>query len=345
MNRPDYPEYVVFYTTFRCNSHCKACNIWKGNDQVKKKMELNIENIKEIFSNSLFRKVRNVNVQGGEATLREDLPQIIEILIQTLPKLTTIGLTSNGLDTELVIEQTKKILKICKSSNIKFNVGISVDGVGKYHDYARGENAFKKASKTINQLKKIRREFPELGLGTNCVITAKNVYNIDQIESWQKKIFGFNNISVVEFRDHFLNQPETGNTLLFDNNEKETRLFISWLDKKITEKPRYPLQYRYNQLKNMLLYDKPRTQSCQYLINSVVVTHRGVLQDCPIGGVIGSYKDGKLEEMYFSNKGKFARNYLKNNKCSNCYPYNFYEAEFEKDLVKYLFWRMVNFYK
>jgi MoaA/NifB/PqqE/SkfB family radical SAM enzyme len=49
VNRNPYPKLLVFYATFRCNSKCKACDIWKGNDEIKKKTELTIEQIDNFF--------------------------------------------------------------------------------------------------------------------------------------------------------------------------------------------------------------------------------------------------------------------------------------------------------
>ena len=65
------------------------CNVWQNNNTVK---EMDLGKIKEVFSNPLFKKVENIVLHGGEPTLREDLKNIYETVIQFCPKLKNIFL-------------------------------------------------------------------------------------------------------------------------------------------------------------------------------------------------------------------------------------------------------------
>ncbi|MCB2183193.1 MAG: radical SAM protein [Desulfobulbaceae bacterium] len=333
-----YPRFLVFYTTFRCDSRCKACNVWKGIDTEKQKEELSIEQIDHIFSDPLFSKLDHINIQGGEPTLRNDLPDIVEVIIKRAPLLKRVGMPTNGLDTEKVKAQATKIYEICRQHNIAFSVGISIDGVGKYHDFARGENAFKRVTKTIEALSPLQ-QLPGFHLGTNCVLTAKNIENLDKIITFQKEVFNTFNITVVEFREHFLNEKDSAEAkmLLFTENPKEKDILVSYL-----KKHNYPqnfsdfITFRHEQLRAMLEDNAPRTQSCQYKINGLVLDHRGKLMLCPIGGHLGSCLSESPNRIYFSSNTKKIRREMSNSKCKSCYPYNFYKNERTKDLVKYI---------
>ena len=340
LNINSYPRFLVFYTTFRCNSRCKACNIWKGDDKLKQAKELTIEQIDNIFSDPLFRKLQYINIQGGEATLRDDLAEVTKTIINRIPSLKRIGLTSNGLNTDVVALKTKQLYKLCNEHGIDFVICFSIDGVNEYHDFARGKDAFKRVLKSIEAVNEMRGK-PKFGLGTNCVLTAHNIYNIDEIIKFQKKTFNMMipNLTVVEFREHFLNKKgsQESKELLFTENPKEKELMISYLNQNNTPRSFSDfMSYRYEQLRAMLEENKPRTQSCQYKISGLVLDYKGGLMICPIGGHLGSCLERKPSEIFFSIKSKFLRKKLIKTKCKACYPYNFYSNEQEKDFLKYL---------
>lgn len=333
-----YPQFLVFYTTFRCDSRCKACNVWKGNDTVKIRAELSIAQIGDIFSDPLFRKIKHINIQGGEATLREDLVEIVETAINKLPSLKKIALTSNGLDSDRVASYVRRVYKVCRENKVKLSVALSIDGVGKYHDFARGDEAFSHVTRTMECLSSMN-ELPGFNLATNCVLTAQNIDNIEEIVKFQREKFNSYNISIVEFREHFLNVPGSveSKMLLFSENPKEKRKLITYLKKHI-----YPsnfhdfMAFRHEQLRAMLEDDAQRIQSCQYKIAGLVLDHTGGLMLCPIGGHLGSCIENRPSSVYFSDRTRSLRRELSLGKCLMCFPYNFYIPERTKDLFKYL---------
>lgn len=233
-NANTYPEFLIFYVTFRCNSRCKACNVWKGDDALKEGEELTIEQIDKLFSDPLFGKLKHVNIQGGEATLREDLVEVARTIIKRVPSLELISLTSNGLDTEVVVSKTKQLYELCCRDGVRFGLGFSIDGVGKYHDFARGRNAFARVCKSIDAITEMR-ESADFSFGTNCVLTADNIYNVEEIIAFQKETFNMAipNFTVVEFREHFLNKKDSPESkkLLFTENLNERKLLIDYLSR------------------------------------------------------------------------------------------------------------------
>jgi len=307
---------------------------------LKKNQELTIEQIDKIFSDPLFRKLEYINIQGGEATLRDDLVDVARTIITRVPSLKTICLTSNGLDTERVVSKAKELYKLCRKNGVCFGLTFSIDGVGEYHDFARGPDAFKRVSESIESLAEMRK-LPGFSLSTNCVLTAHNIYNIQEIIAFQEKTFNMTppNLTVVEFREHFLNKkgsPES-KILLFTNNPKEKELLVNYLKgHNVPTRFKDFTAYRFEQLRAMVEDNQPRRQSCQYKISGLVLDHRGGLMLCPVAGHLCSCLSLTPSKRFFSRETKTTRRKLCKTNCKGCYPYNFYPNERAKDLLKYI---------
>src|SRR5690606_122064 len=66
-----------------CNSKCQMCRIWEN----KKSNDITLEKLKKGLANDLFSEVTGIGFNGGEPTLREDLPDLVQAAIDCLPKL------------------------------------------------------------------------------------------------------------------------------------------------------------------------------------------------------------------------------------------------------------------
>jgi len=158
----ELPTDAVVAVTYRCNSKCIMCDIWK-----KPKCEELEPHVYSKLPNSL----KSVNITGGEPFLRKDLSEIISIVSNTCNKV-NIGISSNGLLTDRIEECMKTVLTN-KIKNVSIN--ISIHGIGKFHDDVMGINgAFEKAINTVQMLKNMG--IKDLGIA----YTATN-HNIDQL--------------------------------------------------------------------------------------------------------------------------------------------------------------------
>ncbi|MCZ2845871.1 MAG: hypothetical protein O2U61_05155, partial [Candidatus Bathyarchaeota archaeon] len=130
------------------------CGIWKLSKPYKSENELSLEKLENIVSDILFSKLEYINLNGGEPNLRDDLPEIVKLLIAKLPKLKTITLNSNGLPVDKAISNAEKISKICQEKNIRFSISISLHKIGKEYDEIAGiKNAYSKVRETLRTLK------------------------------------------------------------------------------------------------------------------------------------------------------------------------------------------------
>lgn len=140
-------------TTYRCNAHCKMCEIWKHPTKPE-----------EEFKPELLYKLPNgldrVNITGGEPAIRKDLFDIISILRKKAKK---VDISTNGYFSERLIAIGKKY------PDIIFR--ISAEGLPKLNDELRGlKDGFDHSLKTIIGL----RNAGVKDVGFGMVISDKN---------------------------------------------------------------------------------------------------------------------------------------------------------------------------
>ncbi|MGC8849386.1 MAG: SPASM domain-containing protein, partial [Candidatus Bathyarchaeia archaeon] len=117
---------------------------------------------------------------GGEPFLREDLPQIVDALVQTQKSLKTLFITTNGQLSSRIEMAVRRILR--SHGSLKVIVLVSVDGPREVHDEVRGvPGAYEKALKTISLLAELRRFFSNLSLGTVSVCSPFNIQAFDEV--------------------------------------------------------------------------------------------------------------------------------------------------------------------
>lgn len=150
---------LTIISTYRCNSRCQMCYIWQNPTDPR-------EEITRETLSKLPGGFDNLNVSGGEPTLRTDLAEMIDILY---PKARIIEISSNGLHPQRLIPIIKKY------PNIK--VRFSLEGNEATNNIIRGEkNGF--ATKVAG-LKKLR-EAGGTDLGFAMVIQDENAAQLVQ---------------------------------------------------------------------------------------------------------------------------------------------------------------------
>ncbi|MEQ5767638.1 polysaccharide pyruvyl transferase family protein [Halomonas sp. H33-56] len=166
------PVVINFPITDNCNSRCVMCNVWK--DSVKG--ELSPEEIFKILSNEYYERVEHLGISGGEPTLRSDLAKCVVSILEALPKLKTLSITSHGFHTSKWRRLGRLIDAECKKRGVDFSVNISLDGVQKTHDAIRGvPGVFSKVESTIGVLQE-----KGVRLQLQCTVSKDNIYNVTE---------------------------------------------------------------------------------------------------------------------------------------------------------------------
>jgi radical SAM protein with 4Fe4S-binding SPASM domain len=181
-NLLDKPYMIDLAITFRCNSKCVQCDIWKHYIKNPKaiKEELTIEEIRKIFSS--YGGLSIIGLSGGEPTLRNDLPEIVDIIENTQKNLKILFITTNGLMPKRTKTFVKQILENRERKGLKHRLTllVSLDGPKKVTDRIRGiKGDYDKAIETIEALVDLRKKYKNFEIGTSTVCSP---YNIDVFE-------------------------------------------------------------------------------------------------------------------------------------------------------------------
>ena len=128
------PREVLLAVTYKCNSRCKTCGIWKKYRKDPKLVfeELTLEEFKKFVDKNSY--LQRIQTTGGEPFSRED---IYDIVIYLDRKGYFTGFTTNAIDVEYIKKETQRILDNLSGKNT-FYLQISVDGFEEMHDYIRG---------------------------------------------------------------------------------------------------------------------------------------------------------------------------------------------------------------
>jgi radical SAM protein with 4Fe4S-binding SPASM domain len=136
-------EDTVAAVTYRCNSRCRMCGIWKSRST---EPELAPEEY-----GKLPKGLKDINVSGGEPFLREDLPEVVRVLAARCAGATLV-LSTNG----LLPDRIEAVMRDLRPLGARVGVGVSIDGVGAVHDEIRGvPGAFERAVDTVGRLRSL----------------------------------------------------------------------------------------------------------------------------------------------------------------------------------------------
>ncbi|GHT66072.1 hypothetical protein FACS1894110_09110 [Spirochaetia bacterium] len=175
---------IFLFTTGKCNQKCAMC--FYADDMAKKEEDLSFAQIEKLSQTAgNFNKLW---LSGGEPTLREDLPEIIETFYKN-NHIKDLAMPSNGMKPDRLVEWLKRLRTNCPDLNI--TISISFDGFGKTHDTQRGVESFYRAAEA---LKKIDDNFRDDGKIIKGIATVITKYNENEIPDFMTWVFGRFNV-------------------------------------------------------------------------------------------------------------------------------------------------------
>lgn len=136
---------AAIITTYRCNCRCRMCNIWKHPTEPE-----------EEFRPEVLEKLPRlsfVNITGGEPFLREDIGEIIGILME---KSRRVVISTNGYLTERIIAVVRE--------HRDLGIRVSLEGLSAANDELRGiKDGFDHGLRTLLELKRLGMK--DIGFG------------------------------------------------------------------------------------------------------------------------------------------------------------------------------------
>jgi MoaA/NifB/PqqE/SkfB family radical SAM enzyme len=325
--RPKSPVTLTFSVTNKCQSKCHTCQIWQlyRKNPSKIKQELTKEEIKKIFKS--MGEVYFLNISGGEPFLRKDLPEIIELAMKYLnPGI--VHIPTNGIATDRILNMTKNILEILAKygKHIPLTIKPSFDGIGDEHDRIRGiKGNFEKLLDTVERLKKMSVDYPNLHVELGTVISKENMNNIDEIANYAHSmgIESYRN-EIAEQRAEFFNKedPITPSAeeyrSLIEIFSRKTRDNLKGKKKltRLTES----LRLVYYDIASKIIANKKQVIPCYAGISNVHLNPYGELWPCcvlaydkPMGNLKESGYDFK--KIWYSKEADEVRRSIKNQEC------------------------------
>ena len=307
------PASYTVAVTYRCNSRCKTCNIYK-----KKCDEMEPADYAKIFK-SIGNSAYWVTMSGGEPFLRDDLAEIIDAIYQnSKPKI--INIPTNGLLHEKIPQKVKKIAENCPQTDIVIN--LSIDAIGVKDSEIRGvPDAYSKAIKTYQALKNL--DLPNLNLGIHTVISK---FNVDQFHYIATKLMELEPDSYVteiaenrveldtmdsDITPTVMNYAQAIDFLLFKIKQKK----FSGMNK-ITQT--FRVEY-YKMVKKILRQERAQMR-CYAGILSAQITPDGIVWPCCIKAVnVGDLKEHNYNFKKLWRKSPELREERKKIQAENCY--------------------------
>ncbi len=167
------PKVLSLPITDNCNARCVMCDVWRN----KSTDELTSAELRRILSGRLFERIEHVGVSGGEPSLRKDLVDICQVVVDTLPSLKTLSITTHGFHTARWEASLPRIRDACAARRVSVSLNVSVDGLESTHDAVRGvPGVYEKAMKTTRLAR-------DMGIAVQwqCTISTTNLYGAEAL--------------------------------------------------------------------------------------------------------------------------------------------------------------------
>lgn len=137
----DAPRQAIIAVTYRCNSRCRMCSIWRKEPA---------DEVEPSIYYHLPAGLREINLTGGEPFLRQDLTTIAAVMLERAPA-ARILISTNG----LLPDRIEKLAPQLRRLSPRLGVRVSIDGLRpEVNDGVRGvPGASEKAWASVKALR------------------------------------------------------------------------------------------------------------------------------------------------------------------------------------------------
>lgn len=294
---PGRIEAISLELTHRCFCRCRMCNIWQIPNEVT---DLPLTAWTDLLSSESLRGLRELDITGGEPFLRNDLGELLTWICQAkahkFPSLKTLAITTNGILSKRILAVAEEITPALQQQGIDLVLACGMDAVGDLHDRIRNyPGAWDKLSATLDALKLLREDYPNLILGIKTTIVPDNVQQLGRIAEFAQEHRLFTIISPC-----IITANRFGNVDLKDDlNFSSTDL---GLIKEFYSGSASVWKGHSQTLRHYLETGKVN-KPCSAGFNTVFVRHNGDLFPCPlIPYQLGNITTGRLRKLLESSK-------------------------------------------
>lgn len=311
---PQHPTFMILQTTVACNSRCRMCSIWK----MVPENELTLEELQAFFKDPYLKKLRWLNLTGGEPFMRQNFAEIVKAAADNLPNLEIIAIPSNGFMPDRVEKTTLKMLDYLRGKNILLNVNISIDGMAEKHEEIRRiPGGFEKVTESLRRLQAIGKQNPQLESGVEAIITALNVGEMRKIYEGLKDKTDHVNLTPAIISSYYLGNEQMASDVKMKGPDIDQMLaFLKEMEEK---EPAYA--YYFNNVRSIYMHGH-RTFPCLMGWKSMYVNASGDVFPCHLlgpGYKMGNVRDASMEQIWEGPTAKDIRLRLKEEEfCAVC---------------------------
>lgn len=326
------PTVLHINATLRCNTKCVMCNIW----ELKATDALSIEQMDKIFADPVYVRVEYIILAGGEPTLRNDLPEMVEIMHKHMPKLKKLMIASNVINRASVQKQYPKIARYCAKHKIRLTLGVSLDGIGEMHDRVRGvPGAFEKVMENIKFMQELQKEVP-FGMSIDPTIFSMNVREMQKLKDFAAHLNLPITFQFAAMADGYYNNSALEDVLSVD--ESGRRNIVDFLKQQIAQSSLFDaLAYYYAEVIEQAEGATERNLPCPFSDQGLVLNPDGTLQYCHNSQPIGSALKQSSSELYYSEKNlKYRREQIQQQTCSSCQMSCLFFVSLRKEVFPFL---------
>ncbi|MCX6709768.1 MAG: radical SAM protein [Candidatus Woesearchaeota archaeon] len=307
------PYKLTFAVTYRCNSRCKTCNIWKK----KPENELSLGEIEKIFSE--YPDFDWIDITGGEIFLRNDIAEIAGAIIRKCKNLYILHFPTNGLMPELIVKKTEEILRFNPK---KLIITVSLDGPKKVHEKIKGiPGGFEKVIKTFSGLRKIRSR--NLSVFFGFTISEYNAGMFENTFNAVKKLipgirYDDFHINIMHASKHYYGNDNAE----FDREKAVSEVNNFLRHRKKSLNPVFLLERKYLSLVEKYLKTGKTPISCRASSLSCFISPSGIVYPCLIMGCkLGSLRDNNynLKRILGSRHAEDVFKNIRAGRCPQCW--------------------------
>ena len=312
--RPIHPTVLIFNCTFDCDAQCRMCGNWKRGGL---QPDLTLVEIERVFGSTLWTRLENVHLSGGEPTTRDDLVDVCRVVLDRLPHLRKLGLSTTGLTPRRAIPMLTDVVELCRERNVIASFRVAVDGLGRKHDAIRNvPRGFDKAEETISAMQELQRRY-RFNLGVAATVFSGNVDDAEDILAWARR----KRLDIV-FNMFRVTDPMLGNGDLADGcrpmGEAEDRMRQFFLDRVRTDPLLDGQNYIYLHYADMVANGYHRLAPCPFQTQGVMLNPDGGFFFCENSDPVGSVREEDPVDIYFRESSQVHRRRVRRERCPSC---------------------------
>jgi len=312
---PIRPTVLIYNCTWVCDAKCTMCNNWKWGNR---KEDMTLAQLEPVMDSPFWGAVENLNISGGEPTTRLDLPQMVEMFQRRLPRLRKIGINTTGLTPVRAIPMLTRIVEFCAEHELLISIRVSLDGIGDVHDQVRAvKNGFDKASKTIDAMQALSKQYGNFSFGIASTIFAKNLEDAENILTWARTKDLDVVFNMLRFTDAMLHNNHLKESIGFHERE-ENFMRKFFLDRVKEESVLSGQAFMYLHYADMIANGYHRTMPCPFQSQGLLLNPNGDLHYCENSQKLGNVLDGSAESLYFKAENLAHRQQIKEQTCPTC---------------------------